>query len=143
VPAFPSIPPVLDSEQALDDFVRAERVRFVFIQSVLPMLFSPMAAATLCVALWDLEGHGALTRWAAGTAVIATLRVLLIRTYPKHAPAAPVVARWERAFVASIVVVDLWWGLGALFLLSTARRTRDAIGSRWKRREIPARAPTL
>jgi diguanylate cyclase (GGDEF)-like protein len=117
MPASPAVAPVLDSEAALDEFVRAERVRFAFIQSPLPMLFSPMSAATLCLALWNSADRKALSVWAVGTAVIAAARVLLVRTYPKDSPAASAVARWERAFVASIVVVDLWWGLGCLVIL--------------------------
>ena len=38
------VPPAgADSDRALADFVRAERVRFVFIQSAVP-IFSPVAA---------------------------------------------------------------------------------------------------
>ncbi len=114
---MPGVPPRLDSEAALEAHVRAERVRFAFIQSPLPMLFSPLAATTLCLALWEWANHRLLVLWAGGTAAIAIGRVLLVRAYPKDTPSADLVKAWERYFVASIVLVDLWWGLGALLVL--------------------------
>ena len=42
------------SEHALAEHIRGERVRFVFIQSALPIVFSPLAALILSVSLWDV-----------------------------------------------------------------------------------------
>jgi diguanylate cyclase (GGDEF)-like protein len=104
-------------EVALAEHVRAERVRFVFIQSAIPILFSPLAATLLTVTIWDAVAHARLLIWTIGLALIALGRVALIRTYPKTAPGPGRVRAWERTFVASILLVDLWWGLGALTLL--------------------------
>ncbi len=106
-----------DDETVLAEHVRAERVRFVFIQSALPILFSPLAATLLSAALWHAVAHVRLLVWTIGLAVIAVARVALIRTYPAQTPSVAAVKRWEKTFVASILLVDLWWGFGALFLL--------------------------
>ena len=106
-----------ESEAALADFVRAERVRFVFIQSALPMFFSPIGGAILSLALWNCVARNRLVFWTAGLVVIALVRLTLVRAYPSVTPGARQVRQWERTFVLSIVVVDLWWGVGALLLL--------------------------
>jgi diguanylate cyclase (GGDEF)-like protein len=106
-----------ESEQALRDFVRAERVRFVFIQAPLPMFFSPLAAAILSGALWGWIDHRLLIGWTGALMVIAILRVLLVYTYPRVSPTVEQVRRWERIFVASVLLVDVCWGFGALALL--------------------------
>src|SRR5262245_61600583 len=115
------------SEAALADFVRAERVRFVFIQSALPMFFSPIGGAILSLALWKSVDHGRLVFWTAGLAVIALIRLTLVRAYPSVTPSALHVRRWELTFVLSILLVDLWWGVGALLLLPAAPAERALV----------------
>ena len=104
-------------DHALTEHIRAERVRFVFVQSAVPIFFSPLAAAILSLALWKVVDHGLLVGWTIGLLVIAVIRVVLIRSFPQSAADESQVKRWERIFVSSIVAVDLWWGFGALFLL--------------------------
>lgn len=106
-----------DSETALADHIRAERVRFVFLQSAIPLFVSPAAGALLAAALWNSVDRTRLLVWTIGLAVITFVRVGLTGTYPKRAPSASQVQRWERTFVLSVLVVDLWWGIGGLFLL--------------------------
>jgi diguanylate cyclase (GGDEF)-like protein len=106
-----------EDEAALAEHVRAERVRFVFIQSAIPILFSPLAASLLSAALWHAVDHARLLVWTIGLAVIAAGRVALVRGYPAQTPSVAAVRRWELTFVLSILLVDLWWGVGVLFLL--------------------------
>jgi len=54
------------SEHALAEHIRGERVRFVFIQSALPIVFSPLAAVILSVSLWNAVEHRLLMWWTAG-----------------------------------------------------------------------------
>jgi diguanylate cyclase (GGDEF)-like protein len=105
------------SEAALADFVRGERVRFVFVQSAIPIFFSPAAAALLSFALWDVVSRARLVAFTGGLTLIAVLRVTLVRSFPKATTDVLLVKRWEQIFVASIVLVDLFWGIGGLFLL--------------------------
>ncbi len=120
---------LLDSgdDTALAEHVRAERVRFVFIQSAIPILFSPLAATLLSAALWPSVGHLRLLVWTLGLVVIAAGRVALIRTYPAATPSVAAVKRWELTFVISILVVDLWWGGGALTLLGSSQGDRALV----------------
>src|SRR3954466_10976820 len=106
------------SEASRADYVRAERVRFVFIQAPLPMFFSPLSAALLSFAIWQWVPHARLLVWTALLTAIAIGRVALVYSFPRNAPTVAQVRRWEKIFVASIVVVDLTWGFGALTLLT-------------------------
>src|SRR6185295_11956688 len=94
-------------DRELAEHIRAERVRFVFIQSALPILFSPVAASILATALWSLVEHERLIAWTSALLFIAVMRILLIRSYPKGTTTPERVQRWERTFVASIMLVDL------------------------------------
>jgi diguanylate cyclase (GGDEF)-like protein len=114
------------SEHALTEFIRAERVHFALIQSAIPIFFSPLAAAILARTLWAHVDHLRLVVWPVGLLVLAILRVALIRAFPQQANEQQV-RRWERIFVASILAVDLWWGVGALFLLPGAPLAQQAI----------------
>src|SRR5688572_10923985 len=105
------------SEQELEEHIRTERIRFVLIQSTLPIIFSPLAGAILSLALWHAVETRRLVVFVAGLVVIALQRVAATRMFPDPAPTGPALRRWERIYIASIMVVDLWWGFGALFLL--------------------------
>src|SRR5262249_43413715 len=70
--------------------------------------------------LRDSAGVPALATWVGALFVIALLRIALVRSYPPVDPEPAGVRRWERVFVASIMVVDLTWGLGAVYLMPEA-----------------------
>src|SRR5262245_56263946 len=117
------------ADRALAEHVRAERVRFVFIQSALPIVFSPVAAAILSVTLWYAANRQLLIRWTAGLVLIAVGRIVLVRLYGRVAETEDAVRRWERIFVASIVIVDLWWGIGAVMLMPAGLTERACVFS--------------
>ena len=123
----PAAPADAASEAALAEHIRAEQLRFVFIQSPLPMMFSPAAGLLLLYAVWSDVPHDRLIAWCAGLAVIAAVRVGLIGAFPKSNPGPTLVARWERIFVTSIVLVDAWWGVGAPFLLAPHQPAQQAL----------------
>lgn len=104
-------------DHALAEHIRSERVRFVFIQSALPIIFSPLAAAILSLTLRDVVSRTLLIGWTSGLALIAVGRFVLVRVFANLDPDAVDIQRWEGIFIGSIVVVDLWWGIGALLIL--------------------------
>ncbi len=106
-----------NEEPALAERVRAERLRFVFLQSALALFQSPIAAAILTLGLWHTVDHRRLLAWLGGLLMLAGIRMVLVRRYPATPPTGDGVKRWERAFISSILLVDVWWGIGALFLL--------------------------
>lgn len=116
-----------ESEQALQEHIRAERIRFVLIQSALPIVFSPLAGAILAVALWHAVEGWRLLAFAAGLVAIAVQRVVMTRRFPDPPPTGQALRYWECAYIGSILLVDLWWGFGALFLIVPGALTESAI----------------
>jgi len=115
------------SEHALTEHIRGERVRFVFIQSALPIVFSPVAAVILSFTLWGTVDHATLTRWAAGLIALGLMRIGTNIGFARAVAGEREIRRWERIFIASIMLVDLWWGFGALLLLPDNAMIVDAV----------------
>lgn len=115
------------SEAELEEHIRTERIRFVLIQSTLPIIFSPLAGAVLCVALWHVVPMNRLALFVGGLLVIAVQRIVTTRLFPDPPPAGVVLKRWERLYVGTILLVDIWWGFGALTLLPYGGPTESAI----------------
>jgi diguanylate cyclase (GGDEF)-like protein len=127
VPIDPRTDIAFDTEAGLDEHIRAERIRFVLIQSALPIIFSPLAGAILAIALWHVVDHTRLIVFAAGLVVIALQRILATRAFPDPPPTGPALRRWEWIYIGSIMLVDLWWGFGALGLIVPGALTESAI----------------
>ena len=115
------------SEAELEEHIRTERIRFVLIQSTLPIVFSPLAGAILAVTLWTTVANARLVVFVAGLVAIALQRVVATRLFPDPPPTGETLRRWERLYIASIMLVDLWWGVGALGLLTPGATTGNAI----------------
>jgi diguanylate cyclase (GGDEF)-like protein len=115
------------SESELEEHIRTERIRFVLIQSTLPIIFSPLAGAVLCVALWHAVPMQRLAMFLGGLLVIALQRIVTTRLFPNPPPTGVTLRRWERLYVATIMLVDIWWGFGALTLLTPGVTTENAI----------------
>jgi hypothetical protein len=105
------------SEHALAEHIRGERVRFVFIQSALPIVFSPLAAIVLSLTLWNSTDRNTLIWWTAGLVALCVVRIGTNIGFARAVAGEREIRRWERIFIASIMVVDLWWGVGALLLM--------------------------
>jgi diguanylate cyclase (GGDEF)-like protein len=115
------------SEHELAEHIRGERVRFVFIQSALPIVFSPIAAVILSFTLWGAIDHTLLTRWAAGLIALGLMRIGTNIGFARAVAGEREIRRWERIFIASIMLVDLWWGFGSLLLLPNNALIVDAV----------------
>jgi len=106
------------SEHMLAEHIRGERVRFVFIQSALPIVFSPLAAIILAYTLWHAVDHTLVSWWAGGLLALCVVRIGTNMGFARAVAGEREIRRWERIFIASIMLVDLWWGFGSLLLLS-------------------------
>ena len=123
----PAIDKAFDTELGLAEHIRAERIRFVLIQSALPIVFSPLAGAILAVALWHVVERDRLLWFAGGLVVIALQRLVATWLFPKPPPTGAALRRWEAIYIASILLVDLWWGFGALWLIVPGALTESAV----------------
>ena len=116
-----------DAEHALAQHIRTERVRFVYLQSPLAILFAPLSAAVLSVTLWNTISHTVLVVFVSVSAAIALFRTVLRSRFPDPPPQGDALDRWEWAFIVSITIVDLWWGVGALMLIEPGITAGNAI----------------
>jgi diguanylate cyclase (GGDEF)-like protein len=123
----PAIDKAFDTELGLAEHIRAERIRFVLIQSALPIVFSPLAGAILAVALWHVVDRDRLLGFAGGLVLIALQRLVATWLFPKPPPTGKALRRWEAIYIGSILLVDLWWGFGALWLIVPGALTESAI----------------
>ena len=116
-----------ETEGELADHIDAERIRFVLIQSTLPIIFSPVASLILVITLWHAVAPLRLLVFAGGLWLLAAQRVLATRAFPDPVPRGKALRHFEWSYIGSIVLVDLWWGIGALFLLAPGATTENAI----------------
>jgi diguanylate cyclase (GGDEF)-like protein len=115
------------SEYALAEHIRGERVRFVFIQSALPIVFSPLAAIILSLTLWEAVDQRLLTWWTGGLVALCLVRIGSNVGFARAVRGEHEIRQWERIFIASIMLVDLWWGFGSLLLLKPDQLIVDAV----------------
>jgi len=115
------------SEHELAEHIRGERVRFVFIQSALPIVFSPISALILSLTLWNAVDHRVLTWWTAGLVALCVVRIGTNIGFSRAVASEHAVRRWEAIFIASIMLVDLWWGFGSLLLMPQDVLIVDAV----------------
>ena len=78
------------SEHSLTEHIRAERVRFVFIQSALPIVFSPVAAAILSLTLWHVVSHRVLLWWTGALVALCAGLPLALSIVAARAAVLPV-----------------------------------------------------
>ncbi|MCA9795681.1 MAG: HAMP domain-containing histidine kinase [Candidatus Eremiobacteraeota bacterium] len=98
--------------------VRAERVRFVCMQSTLNVVLSPVGALLVSTGLVGIVPWWKLVVWNAVMVALAFVRWTVLKRFPQGELDDSLVRRWEVALSASIVAVALWWGLGSLALVS-------------------------
>jgi diguanylate cyclase (GGDEF)-like protein len=65
--------------------------------------------------------------WTAGLVALAVLRISTNMGFGRAVAGEREIRRWEIIFIASIMLVDLWWGVGSLFLLSPNQLIVDAV----------------
>ncbi|HZG42185.1 MAG TPA: GGDEF domain-containing protein [Longimicrobium sp.] len=109
----------------LDETIRSERVRYVFLNSALPIFFSPIGGTLMSLALSETTDGRRLWIWNAGLVALALVRLIMRQRFGaviSH-PGTDF-RRWERRFVGAIASIGLWWGVGAVLLLNPASPTQ-------------------
>jgi len=102
---------------SLDAHIRAAEVRVVFQQAPPAQLISVAAALVICFALWDVASHTRLLLWFGAIAVCVTGRIWLAVAFKKKKPQLEAMRSWETAFLVSLAIVSLVWGLGGWYVM--------------------------
>jgi diguanylate cyclase (GGDEF)-like protein len=81
----------------------------------------------ICYALWGVAGHARLLLWMGAIAVSVVGRISLSLAFRRRAPTVEQMPAWETAFVLSLAVVSLVWGLGGWFVMPRDSLIHQAI----------------
>jgi len=95
-----------------DEHIRAEQVRMVFQQAPPAQLLSIVAAGVVCWALWGVGDRDLLRAWFAVITLLTVGRMGLAMAFQRKAPAPESMPGWELAFLLTLGIVSLAWGVG-------------------------------
>lgn len=96
--------------------VLTEKIRLLYINSLIPAMLSGVAALFLVAALWRSANHQSLLIWLGVTVVLAIIRVSLIVSFKQKNPKGKEILKWEKPFSISLFVVFLVWSIGVLMI---------------------------
>jgi diguanylate cyclase (GGDEF)-like protein len=96
--------------------MRDEHLKLLFAQAPLSIILSPIVAAALALAIWDVVDGRFLFAWVTVITGAALVRIALVIAFRTRQSALGL-KTWEHLFTASIVAVGLCWGVGGWLLL--------------------------
>lgn len=100
-----------------DTCLRISKVQLLYRQAIPAMALSVVAAAIVCMMLWPAADRGLLIGWFAATVVVALGRSAIVFRYHVRRPSELDCLRWERPFLASLLVSAAVWGIGGLMIM--------------------------
>jgi len=106
-----------EETRAISQALAVQQVQVVYRQALPAMVISIMVAALLCGILWENTEHVRLYAWFAAIVLVALWRSVIVFSYRRAIPVEADVLRWERAFVVSLGVSALVWGVGGLLVM--------------------------
>lgn len=109
--------PADDGRDSVGARVRAEQVRVIYDQAPLAYLIGIIVATLLCFLLREVTDPTRLLVWLGAVVVLAGARWVLVSSFHRQAPEARDMVFWERAFVLSLVLTGLVWGIGGWLLM--------------------------
>ena len=96
--------------------IREEQLELLFALSPLSIITSPLAAAVLSMAIWEVVDHSLAIAWVGVLVVVAVLRLSVFVAHKMRRDALPM-RQWERVFNWSLLLAGLVWGIGGWLLL--------------------------
>ncbi len=100
----------------LDERVRAEQIRMVYLHSPTTSGGSIVAGAFLVAVMWDSASHATLLIWGAALTIYQGFRIWSYRKYLAASPDASESRRWGRMYILATTVAGCIWGsAGILF----------------------------
>ncbi len=103
---------VVDKKQ----HILTEKIRLLYLNSLVPAVLSGFAALFLVAALWNSANHQSLLIWLSITIFLAIIRVSLILSFKRKQPTGKEILKWERPFTISLFAVFLIWSIGVLIV---------------------------
>ncbi len=105
----------VDSADAdLDERVRAEQIRMVYLHSPTTSGGSLVAGLFLIAVMWDAVPHATLLTWGGALAVYQAFRIYSYRRYLAANPDASQSRRWGRLYILATTIAGCIWGSAGL-----------------------------
>lgn len=105
--------------QHTDLLVRADKLKLLYRQSFPALFVSLVVAVLFCWVLWGRADGAILLAWIT-LLILGTLgRLALFVFYFRAKPAGMELLRWEKPYVATLLLSALIWGGGALVMLTS------------------------
>jgi signal transduction histidine kinase/CheY-like chemotaxis protein len=98
----------------LDERVRAEQIRMVYLHSPTTSGGSLVAGAFLIVVMWDAVPHMTLLAWGGTLALYQVFRIYSYRRYLAANPAASQSRPWGRMYILATTIAGCIWGSAGL-----------------------------
>jgi len=98
----------------LDERVRAEQIRMVYLHSPTTSGGSLVAGAFLIAVMWDAVPHMRLLIWGGALAIYQIFRIYSYRQYLAADPAASQSRPWGRMYILATTIAGCIWGSAGL-----------------------------
>jgi diguanylate cyclase (GGDEF)-like protein len=86
-----------------------------------------IGAAVICWVLWDVTDHVRLGTWLGGITAVIVWRIVLAARFRRADPLPMEMLPWESAFVASLALVSLIWGVGGWLIMPSDSVLHQAV----------------
>ncbi len=96
--------------------IQEEHLQLLFAQAPLAIILSPVTAAVLSMAIWEVVDRRSAVIWVGVVAAVAVLRMGVLVLYRKESGALPT-RKWESLFTSTLLLGGLSWGIGGWLLL--------------------------
>ena len=116
--------PLADSAES---HTRAEKVRILYRQGPPMQAVGILGAAVICWVLWGVTAHLRLGIWWVTLTTAIVGRMVLAAKFHQRDPLPIDMATWERAFVVSLGVVSLIWGVGGWLIMPAGSPLHQAV----------------
>lgn len=102
--------------EAKQQHVLTEKIRLLYINSLVPAILSGVAAIFLVAALWSTANQQSLILWLCITVFLAIIRVSLLLSFKHKKPIGKQILKWEKPFSITLFTVFLTWSIGVLMV---------------------------
>ena len=97
--------------------IHIEKIKLLYLHSLIPAVLSGVAALFLVAALWKSANQQHLMMWLAITLFLSCLRVMIITKFQHENPQDDAVLKWEKPFSISLLIVFLSWSIGPIWIM--------------------------
>lgn len=97
--------------------IHIEKIKLLYMHSLIPIVLSAVAGLFLVAALWKLANRQHLLIWFGITLALALVRMVIISRFKQINPQGREVLKWESPYSISLLLVFLSWSAGLIWIM--------------------------